>query len=83
MIDIKAKNDGDAVVLQIEVAGKGSDIVWEFAAVMIELPAQLNGTDPKLFRAATEEFRAQIENVEERIMERKASEEVQDGAKQN
>ena len=83
MIDIRAKNDGDNVTLRIKITGKGQDIVEEFAAVMIELPAQLQDTDPKLFRAASEEFRAQIENVAERIIERTASEEVQDGIKQN
>lgn len=83
MIDIKAKNEGESVTLRINITGKGRDIIQEFAAVMIELPAQLLDTDPKLFRAASEEFRAQIENVAERINERMASEEVQDGIKQN
>lgn len=78
MIKIKAKKDGDAVELKMNITGTGGDISDEFAAIMLELPSKLCEANPNLFKAATDNFRAQVMGLF-----KDDDAEVQDELKQN
>lgn len=65
MINIKTKDEGDRIAVDVEMKGTGLEIVDEAFAILTDLPKRLEEINPHLLQALMMKFEMELQSEEE------------------